>query len=87
MISTITSPPHFLQMASDRARLRGLPAQRREDSFLYADEALGKAYWAHHNAAANYAVANRHVIADGVREALEQVFGVDGEVYYEKGME
>lgn len=65
------------------ARLRGLPAQRREDSFLYADEGLGKAYWAHHNAAANYAVANRHVIADGVREALQQVFGVDGEVYYE----
>ncbi|MBK7402118.1 MAG: RtcB family protein [Myxococcales bacterium] len=65
------------------ARLRGLASARREDSWLRADEPLGKAYWAHHNAAANYAVANRHVIADGVREALREVFGVDGEVYYE----
>lgn len=65
------------------ARLRGLPTNRREDSWLRIDEPLGREYWAHHNTAANFAVANRHVIVDGVREALRDVFGHDGEVYYE----
>lgn len=65
------------------AKLRGLPAARREDSWLRVDEPLGRAYWAHHNAAANYAVANRHIIVQGVQEALREVFGVEGEVYYE----
>ena len=51
------------------ARLRGLASKRREESWLYADEALGRRYWAHHNSAANYAVANRHLIVHGVREA------------------
>lgn len=65
------------------AKLRGLPVNRREDSWLRADEPLGKEYWAHHNSAANFAVANRHVIVHGIQEALEVVFGVQGEVYYE----
>ncbi len=65
------------------ARLRGLPYNKREESFLYASEPLGKAYWAHHNSAANFAVANRHVIAEGVNDALEEVFGVRAEVYFE----
>ncbi len=65
------------------AKLRGLPVSRREDSWLRIDEPLGKEYWAYHNSAANYAVANRHVIVHGVQEALEQVYGVQGEVYYE----
>lgn len=65
------------------ARLRGLPPKSRELSWLRADEPLGKAYWAHHNSAANYAVANRHIIVHGIQEALEEVFNVQGEVYYE----
>jgi tRNA-splicing ligase RtcB (3'-phosphate/5'-hydroxy nucleic acid ligase) len=65
------------------AALRGLPKNRREDSWLRADEPLGKAYWAHHNSAANYAVANRHIIVHGVQEALRNVFGCEAEVYYE----
>jgi tRNA-splicing ligase RtcB len=65
------------------ARLRGLPSNRREDSWLRADEPLGKEYWAHHNSAANFAVANRHVIVDGIRAATQEVFGADVEVYYE----
>jgi tRNA-splicing ligase RtcB len=65
------------------ARERGLRAQNREASWLYAGEPLGKAYWAHHNSAANFAVANRHIIVHGIQEALEVVFGVRGEVYYE----
>jgi tRNA-splicing ligase RtcB len=65
------------------AKVRGLPKNRREDSWLRADEALGKEYWAHHNSAANFAVANRHVIVDGIREATREVFGADIEVYYE----
>ena len=65
------------------AALRGLPKNRREDSWLRAEEPLGKAYWAHHNSAANYAVANRHIIVHGVQEALRNVFGCEAEVYYE----
>ncbi|MCL2776712.1 MAG: RtcB family protein [Polyangiaceae bacterium] len=65
------------------ARLRGLPTNRREDSWLRIDEPLGREYWAHHNTAANYAVANRHIIVRGVQEALASVFGAEGEVYYE----
>lgn len=65
------------------AKARGLPKNRREDSFLYATEPLGKEYWAYHNSAANYAVANRHLIVHGIQEALEEVFGARGEVYFE----
>ena len=65
------------------AELRGLATNRREDSWLYADEPLGREYWAHHNSAANYAVANRHIIVKGVLEATSNVFGYDGEVFFE----
>jgi tRNA-splicing ligase RtcB (3'-phosphate/5'-hydroxy nucleic acid ligase) len=65
------------------AKLRGLPKNRREDSWLRVDEPLGREYWAHHNSAANFAVANRHIIVDGVQEALREVFGCEGKVYYE----
>ncbi len=65
------------------ARLRGLRSNRREDSWLYMDEPLGKEYWAYHNAAANYAIANRHVIAEGINTALNKVWKVQGELYYE----
>jgi tRNA-splicing ligase RtcB len=65
------------------ASLRGLPKNRREDSWLRIDEPLGREYWVHHNTAANFAVANRHIIVRGVQEALRGVFGCEGEVYYE----
>jgi len=65
------------------AELRGLPTNRREQSWLRVDEPLGREYWAHHNSAANYAVANRHVIVRGVQQALEDVFFATGEVFYE----
>ena len=65
------------------AKLRGLQSNRREESWLTLDEPLGREFWAHHNAAANYAIANRHVIAAGLREATEEVFKKSAEVYYE----
>ncbi|HYQ18651.1 MAG TPA: RtcB family protein [Polyangiaceae bacterium] len=65
------------------AALRGLPKNQRESSWLRADEELGRRYWAHHNSAANYAVANRHIIVAGVQEALGEVFSASAEVYYE----
>jgi tRNA-splicing ligase RtcB (3'-phosphate/5'-hydroxy nucleic acid ligase) len=65
------------------AQARGLSPKRREESFIRLDEALGQEYWAYHNSAANYAVANRYVISQGIREALQEVFQVDGEVYYD----
>ena len=65
------------------AELRGLVRARREESWLHRDEPLGKLYWAHHNSAANYAVANRHLIVHGIREATQEVFDTDVAVYYE----
>jgi len=65
------------------AELRGLPDNRREESWLRIDEALGKEYWAYHNSAANFAIANRHVIIKGIQEALQEVFKGDSTVYYE----
>ncbi len=65
------------------AEVRGLPKNRREDSWVRMDEALGQEYWAYHNSAANFAVANRHIIVEGVQEALQEVFHADSEVYYE----
>jgi tRNA-splicing ligase RtcB len=65
------------------AELRGLPKNRREESWLRADEPLGREYWIHHNSAANYAVANRWTIVRGIQEALEAVFGVRATPYYE----
>lgn len=65
------------------AELRNLPTNRREESWLYADEPLGKEYWNYHNAAANYAIANRHIIVQCLREATQQVFNSDVEIYYE----
>lgn len=65
------------------AELRGLPKGRREESWLRVDEPLGREYWAYHNSAANYAVANRHIIVRGVAEALDAVFGAEAQVYYE----
>lgn len=65
------------------AKARGLPVGRREESWLRLDEQTGKDYWAHHNTAANFAVANRHMIVHGVREATQEVFKSDVEVYYE----
>jgi tRNA-splicing ligase RtcB (3'-phosphate/5'-hydroxy nucleic acid ligase) len=65
------------------ARARGMPQNQREASFLFMDEPLGREYWAYHNSAVNYAVANRHLIASAIREALQAAFGVDAEVYYE----
>lgn len=65
------------------ARLRDLPSAQRERSWLRIDEPLGKEYWAFHNTAANYAIANRHVIVSHVNDALQKIFKVTGEVYYE----
>jgi len=64
-------------------RLRGLPVNRREQSWLRADEDLGREYWAWHNAAANYAVANRHTIVRGVQAATQVVYSKTPEVFYE----
>ncbi len=65
------------------AKVRGLAKSRREDSWLRADETVGKEYWAYHNSAANFAVANRHIIVEGIRAATREVFAADVEVYYE----
>lgn len=65
------------------ARLRDIPSSQRERSWLRIDEPLGKEYWAYHNTAANYAIANRHIIVNHINDALQKIFKVTGEVYYE----
>jgi len=65
------------------AELRGLPRNRREESYLSLEEGLGRAYWDHHNSAANYAIANRHVIAQAVQDATEETLGSTAELYYD----
>jgi tRNA-splicing ligase RtcB len=55
----------------------------RESSWLFADEELGKAYWNHHNAAGNYASANRHIIGKSIAEAIQEVYAADCLTYYE----
>lgn len=75
-----TTANHFFH---EGAKVRGLIPKHRETSWLRIDEPLGKEYWAYHNSAANFAIANRHVIVHGIQEALEEVFGVQGEVYFE----
>ncbi|MFA5205679.1 MAG: RtcB family protein [Lentisphaeria bacterium] len=72
---------HFFH---EGAQLRGLADNRREESWLYIDEPLGKEYWAYHNSAANFAIANRHIITHGVIQALQEIFkSATAEVYYE----
>jgi tRNA-splicing ligase RtcB len=71
---------HYFYAGAER---RGLPNNRREESWLHVDEPMGREYWAHHNSAANYAVANRHIIVRGVQSALEEVFSASGDVFYE----
>jgi tRNA-splicing ligase RtcB len=65
------------------AELRGIAARRRETSYLHRDEPLGKEYWAYHNSAANYAVANRWTIVKAIRAATQEVFKVDTKPFYE----
>lgn len=60
-----------------------IPKNQRESSWLRADSELGKQYWAAHNKAANYAIANRHIIVQGVQDAIRRIFKVDSEVFYE----
>jgi tRNA-splicing ligase RtcB (3'-phosphate/5'-hydroxy nucleic acid ligase) len=62
---------------------RNIPSNKRGSSWLYADEELGKEYYDFHNAAANYAIANRFVIAMSIQEALQEVYGATAEVYYD----
>lgn len=65
------------------AELRGIPDKQRERAHLFYSEPLGREYWAHACSAANYAIANRHIISEAVSDAFETVWGVRGEVYYE----
>jgi tRNA-splicing ligase RtcB len=47
------------------------------------DEPLGKEYWALHNSAANYAIANRHTMAAAIKQVFQDVFNADCHVHYE----
>lgn len=65
------------------ARLLKLGARDEDHVWFDADSATGRAYWALHNMAANYAIANRLLIGEAVCDALEEVFGGEASVYYE----
>lgn len=65
------------------AKARNLASNRREESWVYLTEDVGKKYWDYHNTAANYAIANRFAIASAVNDAMEEVFKVQGEIFYD----
>lgn len=65
------------------AEHRGINRNRREESWVWMDEDLGREFWAHHNSAANYAIANRWTIVQGVSAATEEVFQATPKGVYE----
>lgn len=65
------------------ARMRDLRTNQRGLAWLRDDEPIGRQYWDHHNMAANYATANRHIITRGLQEAFQEVYNADLEVFYE----
>lgn len=65
------------------AELLGLPKKDRELAWFRRDSKIGREYWALHNMAANFAIANRVMIGEAVCRALEEVFGGEAEVFYE----
>jgi tRNA-splicing ligase RtcB len=71
---------HYFFAGAERCNL---PRGRREEAWMQLDDPLGQQFWAHHNSAANYAIANRHTIAESVQEATRVVFGKEPEVFYE----
>jgi tRNA-splicing ligase RtcB len=60
-----------------------LPANKRELAWFDRGSKLGQEYWALHNQAANFAIANRVLIGEAVCAALEEVFGGEAKVFYE----
>ena len=62
---------------------QGLAKKDEDLVCMEADSELGKLYWNDHNRAANFAIANRLVIAKEVIGALKSVFGGTAELYYE----
>ena len=71
---------HYFQ---EGAEALGLRKGQRDLVWLDAGSRLGRAYWNHHNMAANFAIANRLLIGQQVCRALEDVFGGTANVFYE----
>ena len=61
----------------------GLPRGQKDLVWFDAGSKMGRAYWNHHNMAANFAIANRLLIGQVVCRALEDVFGGTAEIFYE----
>ncbi len=61
----------------------GLPRRSEDRIWLDVDSKLGKAYWNLHNMAANFAIANRFLIAEAIATATDEVFKGKTEIYYE----
>lgn len=63
--------------------LLGLPKSQEELVWFDRNSDIGKAYWALHNMAANFAIGNRVMIGKAVCDALMDVFGGEAEMFYE----
>lgn len=61
----------------------GLSKGQQDLVWFDATSVMGKAYWNHHNMAANFAIANRLMIGKAVCRALEDVFGGTADIFYE----
>ena len=62
---------------------QGLRKGEKDLVWFDAGSRLGRAYWNHHNMAANFAIANRLLIGEAVCRALEDVFGGTAKIFYE----
>ena len=65
------------------ADVLNLAKGERDQVWMRDDSPLGQEYINHHNAAANFAICNRIVIAEAVIDALWDAFRGEGELHYE----
>jgi len=65
------------------ARVRGIDDKKRQESYLYLDEPLGREFMNAHNAAANYAQSNRILIAMQIMEVLDGMFNKWWDIHYD----
>jgi tRNA-splicing ligase RtcB len=62
---------------------QGLGKKDQDLVWFDAESEVGNLYWNHHNMAANFATANRLIIAQEICGVLKSVFGGEAELHYE----
>jgi len=71
---------HFFK---EGALLQGLTLGNKEKCYFDIKSTIGQQYLNNMNAAANFAIVNRLVIFEAVKEVFGEVFGAEAELFYE----